>query len=105
VLFLKYVNTKIYSDDQSVIECIGCKTRWTPKLFLVNNVYEICPNCDTWCQRFLCNPVNFKSVLKYIDFKYHKYLLPDDLHYCKGCYDLDLDINNTCKWCEMVLKC
>jgi len=38
--------------------------------------------CDQISQPFLCNPINYQSVLKYIDNKYHKYLLPDNLNYC-----------------------
>ena len=37
---------------------------------------NICPKCDTHCQPFLCNSVNWLSVLKYIDPKYHHYLIP-----------------------------
>jgi len=49
----------------------------------LNNKYvyqdTICPMCDEYIQPFLCNPINYQSVLKYIDNKYHKYLLPNNI--------------------------
>ena len=94
----------IQPDDktfQKALECPGCGTRWDRKYFLVNDVDGICPNCDTWCQPFLCNPINFQSVLKYIDPRYHEYLLPNDLHYCNGCFTMDLETDNTCDFCDI----
>jgi hypothetical protein len=54
-------------------QCFGCETYWT-KLTFVNDADGICPNCDTWCQPFLCNPINIENVLKYIDPKFYPYI-------------------------------
>ena len=55
---------------------------------------------DTWCQPFLCNPINFPFVLKYINPEYHDYILCPDVLYCKKCYTIDLPSENYCEYCE-----
>lgn len=65
---------KFISDEYTPYKCGNCNTYWSSVTF-VNDHYNICPKCDTWCQPFLCNPINYNSVLKYIDSKYHNYLI------------------------------
>jgi len=64
------------SKEQTPYHCNGCNTYWKQITF-VNDHENICPKCDTHCQPFLCNPINYNSVLKYIDSKYHHYLIND----------------------------
>jgi len=63
------------SKEQTHYHCNGCDTFWTSVQF-INDHDNICPKCDTHCQPMLCNPVNWLSVLEYIDPKYHHYLIP-----------------------------
>ena len=62
------------SEEQTPYQCGGCNTYWT-KVTFVNDHENICPKCDTWCQPYLCNPINWKSVVKYID-EFNDYLIP-----------------------------
>ena len=64
------------SKEPTPYQCGDCKTYWT-KITYVNDHYNVCPNCDTYWEPFLCNPVNWISVLEYIDPKYHHYLIPN----------------------------
>ena len=57
-------------------QCGNCDTFWT-KITYVNDYENICPKCDTHCQPFLCNPINYTSVFQYIDPKFHHYLIID----------------------------
>lgn len=86
--------------------CDGCKTVWSDKKFIFKEE-NICCACDTFSQPYLCNPINHTYVLKYIDEKWHKYLLPEDLLYCKRCYSLDVPEDNSCDFCcdSMCEKC
>ena len=61
------------SKEPTPYQCV-CKTFWT-KVIYIYDPYNICPNCDTYCQPFLCNPINYIYVLQYIDPKFHHYLL------------------------------
>ena len=54
-------------------QCSGCDTYWT-KVYMVNDHERICPMCDTHSHPFLCNPLNTKYVLEYIDPKFYKYI-------------------------------
>ena len=63
------------SKEQTPYHCNGCNTYWTSVQF-INDHDNICPNCDTHCQPFLCNSINWISVLKYIDPKFYHYLIP-----------------------------
>jgi hypothetical protein len=63
------------SKEQTPYHCNGCNTFWISVQF-INDHENICPKCDTHCQPMLCNSVNWLSVLKYIDPKYHHYLIP-----------------------------
>ena len=58
------------SHEPTPYQCKNCETYWTKVLF-INKHENICPKCDTWCQPFLCNPINFPFVLKYINPVYH----------------------------------
>ena len=62
------------SKNQTPYQCGGCDTYWTSVQF-INDHENICPKCDTYSQPMLCNPVNWISVLEYIDPKYHHYLI------------------------------
>ena len=64
------------SKEQTLYLCNGCDTYWTSVQF-INDHENICPKCDTYSQPMLCNPVNWLSVLEYIDPKYHHYLIPN----------------------------
>jgi len=75
------------SKEQTPYHCNGCNTYWTSVQF-INDHDNICPNCDTNCQPMLCNPVNWLSVLEYIDRKYHHYLIPNH-HIIDIAYFLD----------------
>lgn len=72
----------IYSEDTKEIQTVRCccGTIWkiNPLFFPVNDHEGICPACDTYSQPFLCNPINYDSVIKYINPVFHKYLLPYD---------------------------
>lgn len=57
-------------------KCENCGTYWKNSKFVFIEKH-ICPNCDTYCQPYLSNPINLNSVIKYIDPKYHHYILPD----------------------------
>ena len=63
------------SKEQTPYHCNGCNTYWTSVQF-INDHDNICPNCDTHSQPFLCNSINWISVLKYIDPKFYHYLIP-----------------------------
>lgn len=63
------------SKEPTPYQCGDCKTYWT-KVTYVNDHYNVCPNCDTYWEPFLCNPVNWISVLEHIDPKYHQYVIP-----------------------------
>jgi len=64
------------SKEQTHYHCNGCDTYWT-SIQYINDHENICPKCDTHCQPMLCNPINWISVLEYIDSKYHHYLIPN----------------------------
>ena len=64
------------SKEPTPYQCSNCNTFWMKYGFLENITYNICPNCDTHCQPFLCNPINYIYVLQYINPKYHHYLIP-----------------------------
>ena len=85
------------SKTKTNFQCGKCDTYWLNNKFVYQDT--ICPMCDQISQPFLCNPINYQSVLKYIDNKYHKYLLPDNLNYCVKCYTLDID--NSCHFCDI----
>jgi hypothetical protein len=68
------------SKEPTPYRCSNCNTFWTKSYFLENIIYNICPNCDTHCQPFLCNPINYIYVLQYINPKYHHYLINDYLN-------------------------
>ena len=68
---------KFISTKYTPYQCGKCNTYWK-SVALVNDHENICPKCDTYCQPFLCNPINYNSVLKYIDSKYHHYLIHMD---------------------------
>jgi hypothetical protein len=72
----KQIQTFI-SKEYTPYQCGRCNTYWNCVSF-INDHENICPKCDTHCQPFLCNPVNYDSVLKYIDSKYHHYLINDE---------------------------
>jgi len=74
----KQIQTFI-SNEYTPYQCGRCNTYWKSVAF-VNDHDNICPNCDTQCQPFLCNPINYDMVLKYIDPKYHHYLINDYLN-------------------------
>jgi len=63
------------SKEATAYQCGNCDTFWTSVQF-INDHENICPKCDTHCQPMLCNPVNWLSVLKYIEPKYQHYLIP-----------------------------
>ena len=63
------------STEPTPYQCPNCNTFWTKGYFIENITYNICPNCDTHCQPFLCNPINYSYVLQYIDPKFHHYLI------------------------------
>jgi len=82
------------SKEATQYQCGGCDTFWTSVQY-INDHENICPKCDTHCQPMLCNPINWISVLEYIDPKYHHYLIPNRntitfLEYIK--YDITGDI-------------
>ena len=87
------------SNEPTPYQCGQCDTYWT-KVTFVNDHENICPKCDTHYQSFLCNPINYESILKYINPVYHKYLLPPyyyivkNILYCKKCYTTDLPSEN-----------
>lgn len=60
-------------------QCGKCNTYWKQITFIYEHE-NICPNCDTHCQPFLCNPINYDLVLKYIEPKYHHYLINNYLN-------------------------
>jgi hypothetical protein len=62
------------SKEPTPYQC-SCNTFWTKDIYIYDH-YNICPNCDTHCQPFLCNPINYSSVLQYIDPKFYHYLIP-----------------------------
>lgn len=67
------------------VVCKKCNTNWENKKYILTNyilennkekrVINCCPNCDTFLQPYLCNPLNEKYVLEYIPIQYHKYIL------------------------------
>ncbi len=69
----KQIQTFI-SNEYTPYQCGRCNTYWKSIAF-VNDHENICPKCDTYCQPFLCNPINYDLVLKYIDPKYHHYII------------------------------
>lgn len=87
------------SKEKTPYQCDNCNTYWT-KLIYVNDYDNICPKCDTYCQPFLSNPINYPSVLKYINPIWHEYLLPIDLLYCKRCYSTEIPSENYCQYCD-----
>lgn len=87
------------SEKETDYKCYNCNTYWT-KVTYVNDHDNICANCDTWSKPLLSNPINYKFVLRYIDPKWHEYILPDDLIYCKRCYETDLPRENYCEYCD-----
>jgi len=67
----KYIVTE--EGVKSIVECSSCKTKWCHSEFMYKG-YKVCPNCDTFCQPYLCNPINKKYIEKYIDPKYHEHI-------------------------------
>jgi len=67
------------SKEATAYQCRNCDTFWTSVQY-INDHENICPKCDTHCQPMLCNPVNWFSVLEYIDPKFHHYLIPKHNH-------------------------
>jgi hypothetical protein len=63
----------LISKTPTPYQCSGCETYWT-KGSMVEDHERICPMCDTYCQPFLCNPLNAKYVLEYIDPRFYKYI-------------------------------
>ncbi len=67
------------------VKCLGCKTCWISKNYILKDyiftikgkksIGTFCPNCDTFVQPFLSNPINKKYIFQYIPEKYHKYIL------------------------------
>ena len=95
----KYIITNSHNNDSKCEKfiCNNCNTIWCDKKF----IYEsICCACDTHCQPYLCNPINYKSILKYINPIWHNYLLPLDIHYCQSCYTFNLPKDNYCDYCD-----
>jgi len=88
----EYIKKFIIEDenkDKDSCQCKNCKTWWTHKKF-INDIYNICPSCDTWCQPFLCNPKNFPYVLKYIKTMYYEFLIPSEIFKeCDVVYNLE----------------
>jgi hypothetical protein len=70
------INQPFISKEQTPYHCGGCDTYWT-SIQYINDHENICPKCDTHYQPMLCNPINWLSVLEYIDPKYHDYLIPN----------------------------
>lgn len=64
------------SKEETPFKCGDCDTYWTSVQY-INDHEIICPKCDTYCNPMLCNPVNWLSVLDYIDPKFHHYLIPN----------------------------
>ncbi len=61
------------SKEPTPYQCSNCNTFWMKYGFLETmKTNNICPNCDTHCQPFLCNPINYIYVLQYINPKYHQ---------------------------------
>lgn len=56
------------SKEHAQYQCSGCDTYWT-SIQYINDHENICPKYDTHCQPILCNPLNWLSVLEYIDTK------------------------------------
>ncbi len=84
----KQIQTFI-SKENTPYQCCKCNTYWKQITFIfIYDHYNICPNCDTNCQPFLCNPINYSSVLQYIDPKFYHYLIPQK--YTEQQYDTDL---------------
>jgi hypothetical protein len=63
------------SKEETPYQCGNCNTYWSSGKF-IDDHDNICPKCDTHCQPMLCNPINWISVLEYINPKYHHYLIP-----------------------------
>jgi hypothetical protein len=63
------------SKEETSYQCGNCNTYWISVQF-INDHDNICPKCDTHCQPMLCNPINWISVLDYINPQYHHYLIP-----------------------------
>jgi len=63
------------SKEQTPFQCGNCNTYWTTVQF-VNDHDNICPKCDTHSQPMLCNSINWISIVKYINPKFHHYLIP-----------------------------
>jgi len=81
------------TNGTKTVQC-QCGTTWkiNPMFFPVNDHEGICPACDTYSQPFLCNPINYESVLKYINPVYHEYLLPNDLVYVESVKSVNHEI-------------
>lgn len=72
--------------------CKTCRTIWSDKDYLyrqcikLENIFnlefidyisitDVCPNCDSFMNPFLSNPINEEYVRRYIPKKFHKYIL------------------------------
>jgi len=64
------------SKEATAHKCRNCDTFWISNQYIIDNK-TICPKCDTYFKPVLCNPVNWLSVVKYIDPKFHHYLIPN----------------------------
>lgn len=60
--------------NNAALRCPSCNMGWNDD-FHINAKLGCCANCDWLWQPFLSNPRNEGLVLKYIDPKYHKYIL------------------------------
>ena len=54
-----------------------CGTYWINDNFISSRM-GICAKCDYCEQPSLCNPINYEYVIKWIDPKWHKYILPEN---------------------------
>ena len=92
----KHVQTFILK-EQTPYHCNGYDTYWTSVQF-INDHENICPKCDTYCQPFLCNSINWISVLEYINPKFHHYLILNqnniNTSLFLGCIKYDINDNN-----------
>lgn len=100
--------------------CKTCRTIWSNKEYLhrqcikLENIFDlgfidyismtdVCPNCDSFMNPFLSNPINEEYVRRYIPKKFHKYILISshksyEMGYHKGKLDgIDKAINDSYK--------
>jgi hypothetical protein len=70
------------SEQETPYQCRCCETYWKNQKFIGKNINpfhlsgDICGCCDTFNNPYLCNPINAKYVLKYIDTEYYPFIFP-----------------------------